>query len=70
MPNQAGTLCKSNSYTTTRGVGDKSNKFIIIEKYASPEAFEAHKATELFKSLMAKGPEAVESISLEFNEAF
>ncbi|KAH8792914.1 hypothetical protein DL96DRAFT_1748038 [Flagelloscypha sp. PMI_526] len=28
-------------YTTTRGVGEKSNKFTIIEKYTSPEAFEA-----------------------------
>ncbi|KAH8824301.1 hypothetical protein DL96DRAFT_1739657 [Flagelloscypha sp. PMI_526] len=54
---------------TLQGVSEKSSQFIIMEKYASPEAFEAHnlKAAEHFKTLMVEG---IESISLEFNEEF
>ncbi|KAH8824305.1 hypothetical protein DL96DRAFT_1712590 [Flagelloscypha sp. PMI_526] len=57
-------------YITTRGVGEKSNKFTIIEKYTSPEAFEAHKATEVFKGLLAKGTDHIESMNVEFTQEF
>ncbi|KAH8824308.1 hypothetical protein DL96DRAFT_1712592 [Flagelloscypha sp. PMI_526] len=51
-------------------VCEKSNKFTIIEKYVSPEAFEAHKATEVFKGLIAKGTDHIESMNVEFTREF
>ncbi|KAH8824303.1 hypothetical protein DL96DRAFT_204274 [Flagelloscypha sp. PMI_526] len=57
-------------YFTTRGVGEQSNQFSVIEKYAAPEAFGAHAATEACKALFAGFSEQVESVNLEFREEF
>ncbi|KAH8825762.1 hypothetical protein DL96DRAFT_1817227 [Flagelloscypha sp. PMI_526] len=57
-------------YITTRGVGDKSNHFVILEKYTSPEALVAHNNTEAYKSVMGQARDVIESLSTEFSEEF
>ncbi|KAH8824302.1 hypothetical protein DL96DRAFT_1712587 [Flagelloscypha sp. PMI_526] len=65
-PAEPGTL----HYFTTRGVGEESNQFSVLENYASPEALEVHNSTEAYKALVAGAPDQAESLSFEFRQEF
>ncbi|EEB90626.1 hypothetical protein MPER_11141 [Moniliophthora perniciosa FA553] len=56
------------TYRTTRGVGEESNKFTVIEEYADEKAYNFHMASEKFVALTKSGQ--VASMSFSFAEEF
>ncbi|KAJ8088672.1 hypothetical protein PM082_013915 [Marasmius tenuissimus] len=56
------------TYRTTRGVGNESNKFTVIEEYADKEAMGQHAKSETFKAFVAAG--IVVDLSVTFREEF
>ncbi|KAK7037260.1 hypothetical protein VNI00_011251 [Paramarasmius palmivorus] len=56
------------TYRTTRGVGEESNKFIVIEEYADEKAFNFHMSCEKFLALTKSG--TIGDIKFSFSEEF